>query len=67
MLQYKHVGTTVFISLRTLGESFKIVALITLNSVMVFSGLLLSVATDPLYSSYSVDDHNEAGNYMLVT
>ena len=61
------VGATAFIALRTLGESFKIIILISLNAAMAFGGLLLSVTTDPVYSSYSVNGHNEAGNYMIVT
>ena len=61
------VGATAFIALRTLGESFKIIILISLNAGMAFGGLLLSVTTDPVYSSYSVNGHNEAGNYMIVT
>lgn len=61
------VGATAFIALRTLGESFKIITLIALNAAMAFGGLLLSVTTDPVYSVYSVNGHNEAGNYMLVT
>jgi hypothetical protein len=61
------VGATAFIASRTLGESFKIIILIALNAVMAFGGLLLSVTTDPVYSSYSVNGHNEAGNYMIVT
>jgi Protein of unknown function (DUF1404)/Cytochrome c oxidase caa3 assembly factor (Caa3_CtaG) len=61
------VGVTAFIALRTLGESFKIITLIALNAAMAFGGLLLSVTADPVYSFYSVNGHNEAGNYMLVT
>jgi hypothetical protein len=61
------VGATGFIALRTLGESFKIIILITLNAIMAFAGLLFSVTTDPVYSYYSISGHNEAGIYMLVT
>ena len=61
------VGVTGFIALRTLGESFKIIILITLNAIMAFAGLLFSVTTDPVYSYYSTSGHNEAGNYMLIT
>jgi hypothetical protein len=41
--------------------------LIALNAAMAFGGLLLSVTTDPVYSFYSVNGHNEAGSYMLIT
>ena len=61
------VGVTTFIALRTLGESFKIIALIALNAAMALGGLLLSVTTNPVYSFYSVNGHNEAGTYMIVT
>jgi cytochrome c oxidase assembly factor CtaG len=61
------VGAMGFIALRTLGESFKIIILITLNAIMAFTGLLFSVTTDPVYSFYSINGHNEAGTYMLIT
>ena len=61
------VGVTGFIALRTLGESFKIIILITLNAIMAFAGLLFSVTTDPVYSYYSISGHNEAGIYMFIT
>jgi len=61
------VGAAGFIALRTLGESFKIIILITLNAIMAFTGLLLSVTTEPVYSFYSINGHNEAGTYMLIT
>jgi Protein of unknown function (DUF1404)/Cytochrome c oxidase caa3 assembly factor (Caa3_CtaG) len=61
------VGVTGYLALRTLGDSFKIIILITLNAIMGFAGLLFSVTTDPVYSVYSVSSHNEAGTYMLVT
>jgi hypothetical protein len=61
------VEATGFIALRTLGESFKIIILITLNAIMAFTGLLFSVTTDPVYSFYSINGHNEAGTYMLIT
>jgi cytochrome c oxidase assembly factor CtaG len=66
-LSFIIVGVTGYLALRTLGESFKIIILITLNAIMGFAGLLFSVTTDPLYSTYSVSSHNEAGTYMLVT
>lgn len=61
------VGATGFIALRTLGESFRIIILIALNAIMAFAGLLFAVTTDPLYTVYSINGHNEAGNYMLIT
>jgi hypothetical protein len=61
------VGAAAFIALRTLGESFKIIILIALNAVMAFTGLLLSVTAEPVYTLYSINDHNQAGDYMLIT
>jgi cytochrome c oxidase assembly factor CtaG len=61
------VGATGFIALRTLGESFRIITLITLNATMAFVGSLFAVTTDPVYTVYSINGHNEAGNYMLIT
>ena len=61
------VRATGFIALRTLGESFRIIILITLNVIMAFAGLLLAVTTDPVYAVYSINGHNEAGNFMLIT
>jgi hypothetical protein len=61
------VGATAFLALRTLGESFKILILITLNAIMAFAGLMFAVTTTPVYPIYSVSSHNDAGTYMLVT
>jgi hypothetical protein len=34
---------------------------------MAFTGLLLSVTAEPVYTLYSINDHNQAGDYMLIT
>jgi hypothetical protein len=49
------------------GRTFKIIILITLNAIMAFTGLLFSVTVDSVYSFYSINVHNEAGTYMLIT
>ena len=61
------VGGMGFLAIRSLGESFTIILLILLNAVMGFVGLLLSVLQTPIYPIYSINSHNEAGTYMLVT
>jgi hypothetical protein len=61
------VGATGFLALRALGESFRILALIALNAIMAFAGLLFAVLQTPIYTVYSVSSHNDAGTYMVVT
>ena len=61
------VGATSFLALRALGESFKIIILISLNGIMAFAGLMFAVTTTPIYPIYSVSSHNDAGTYMLIT
>lgn len=61
------VGATAFLALRALGESFKILILISLNAIMAFAGLMFAVTSTPIYPIYSVSSHNDAGTYMLIT
>jgi Protein of unknown function (DUF1404)/Cytochrome c oxidase caa3 assembly factor (Caa3_CtaG) len=61
------VGVTSFLAFRALGESFKIIILISLNGIMAFAGLMFAVTTTPIYPIYSVSSHNDAGTYMLIT
>lgn len=61
------VGATAFLALRALGESFKILTLISLNAIMAFAGLMFAVTSTPIYPVYSVSSHNDAGTYMLIT
>jgi cytochrome c oxidase assembly factor CtaG len=61
------VGATAFLALRALGESFKILILISLNAIMAFAGLMFAVTSTPIYPVYSVSSHNDAGTYMLIT
>lgn len=61
------VGAMGFLAARSLGESFKLFALFALNGVMGFAGLMFSVLDRPIYLVYSVNSHNNAGVYMLVS
>lgn len=61
------VGAMGFMAMRSLGESFKLLALFALNGVMGFAGLMFSVLNAPIYLVYSVSSHNNAGTYMLVS
>lgn len=61
------VGATGFLALRALGEAVKILVLIALNAIMAFAGLMFAVLQTPIYTVYSVSNHNDAGTYMLVT
>jgi hypothetical protein len=61
------VGAMGFMAVRSLGESFKLLALFALNGVMGFTGLMFSVLNEPIYRVYSVSSHNNAGTYMLVS
>jgi cytochrome c oxidase assembly factor CtaG len=61
------VGAAGFLAMRVLGESFKIFLLIVIIGMMSFAGLLFSVLDIPVYRVYSVDDHNEAGAYMIIS
>ncbi|MDQ6668986.1 MAG: DUF1404 domain-containing protein [Thermoproteota archaeon] len=61
------VGAMGFLAARSLGESFKLIALFALNGVMGFAGLMFSVLDRPIYLVYSVNSHNNAGVYMLVS
>ena len=61
------VGAMGFMAMRSLGESFKLLALFALNGVMGYAGLLFSVLNVPIYLVYSVSSHNNAGTYMLVS
>lgn len=59
------VGVAGYLSIR--GESHRIFLLIALIGMMGFAGLLFAVLDDPVYTVYSVPEHNEAGGYMVLT
>jgi len=61
------VGVMGFLAVRSLGESFTLLALFALNGVMGFAGLMLSLLDKPIYVVYSVSSHNNAGTFMLVS
>ncbi|HEY7079162.1 MAG TPA: DUF1404 family protein [Nitrososphaeraceae archaeon] len=60
------VGATGYLAIRSFGESFNLFLLLSLMGLMSFTGLLFSVTQAPLYTVYSVHDHNEAGTYMII-
>lgn len=61
------VGMMGFLAVRSLGESFTLLALFALNGVMGLAGLMLSLLDKPIYLVYSVSSHNNAGTFMLVS
>jgi len=61
------VGAMAFLAARSLGESFTLLALFTLNGIMGFAGLIFTLLDRPIYLVYSVNSHNNAGTYMLVS
>jgi len=61
------VGAMGFLAARSLGESFKLLALFSLNGIMGFAGLMFIILDRPIYLVYSVNSHNNAGTYMLVS
>jgi hypothetical protein len=61
------VGAAGFLAIRALGESFKLFVLFSINGIMGFAGLMFSVLDRPIYLVYSVNSHNNAGTYMLVS
>jgi hypothetical protein len=60
------VGATGFVAIRLIGESFRIILLFALCSMMGFAGLMFSILNERVYLFYSVQDHNDAGTYMLI-
>ena len=61
------VGATVFLAIRALGESFKILLLFSAMGIMAFAGLFFIVLHKRIYIIYSVNSHNDAGTYMIVS
>jgi cytochrome c oxidase assembly factor CtaG len=60
------VGAAGFIATRMFGDSFRILLLFTIVSMMSFAGLLFSVLDKSVYSAYPTLDHNRAGDYMII-
>jgi cytochrome c oxidase assembly factor CtaG len=61
------VGAAGYISIRTLGESYRIFLLVVIIGMMGFAGLLFSVLDSQIYLAYPLWQHNEAGFYMVLT
>lgn len=60
------VGMTGFLSLRSLGESYKIFLILILSGMMGFIGLIFSVLDNPIFHAYSIPGHNYAGANMVI-
>ena len=65
-LSFIVVGITGFLSLRALGESYKIFLLLILAGMMGFIGLMFSVLDTSIFNVYSVSSHNYAGTSMVI-
>ncbi len=65
-LSFIVVGITGFLSLRALGESYKIFLLLILAGMMGFIGLMFSVLDTSIFKVYSVSSHNYAGTSMVI-
>ena len=53
--------------LRNFGESLHLILLIPLVGMMRLAGVLFSVIGDNIYLVYDIQQHNEAGFYMMIT
>lgn len=60
------VGATGYLAIRSFGESFNLILLVSLMCLMSFAGLLFSVTHTSVYTTYSVRDHNDTGTYMII-
>jgi hypothetical protein len=65
-LSFIIVGATGYLAIRSFGESFNLFLLLTLMCMMGFEGLLFSVTQTPVYTVYSLHDHNDTGTYMIL-
>jgi hypothetical protein len=61
------VGACGLIAIRSLGESFMFFVLFSLIGMMGLGGLEFTLIESKIYSVYSINSHNNAGNYMLIT
>jgi len=60
------VGASSFMAIRNFGESFNLLLLVSLIGMMGMSGVLFSVIEDSIYSMYNIEQHHEAGFYMVL-
>jgi hypothetical protein len=61
------VGACGLIAIRSLGESFMFFVLFSLIGMMGLGGLEFTLIESKIYSVYSINSHNNAGNYMLIS
>lgn len=59
------VEATGFLAIRSFGESFNLILLMSMMCMMSFAGLLFSV-TQIQGAAYSIHDHNDTGTYMIL-
>ncbi len=65
-LSFILVGASAYLALRYFGDSFKILLLIILISMMGSMGIIFSLVDYQIFSVYSVSSHNFAGVYMVT-
>lgn len=66
-LSFIIVGASVYMAIRNFGESFNLILLVSLIGMMGLSGILFSVVDDNIYVVYDIQQHHDAGFYMVVT
>lgn len=66
-ISFMIVGASIYMAIRNFGESFSLILLVSLVGMMGLSGILFSVVEDNIYVVYDIQNHHEAGFYMVVT
>lgn len=66
-ISFMIVGASIYMAIRNFGESFSLILLVFLIGMMGLSGILFSVVEDNIYVVYDIQNHHEAGFYMVVT
>lgn len=61
------VGASIYMAIRNFGESFNLILLVSLIGMMGLSGMLFSVVEYNIYLVYDIQNHHEAGFYMVIT
>lgn len=66
-LSFVSVGASAYLSIRLLGDSFKILVTIVLGSMMSSMGIIFVLLNNPIFTVYSVESHNYAGTFMVIS
>ena len=66
-LSFIAVGAAGFLAIRSMGDLSTILILFFMGGMMGFSGLIFAMLTERFYLFYSVNDHNIAGAYMIMS